>query len=1041
MAGLNHYIGWGISTFLLHFLNKGSNSVDEIEQKADALSVSQNETKIGEPIPVVLGRGLIKSPIVSYFGDFDYRAYTETYAAHAEFNAWPLVLALIAQYIAMAFTGHSVGQGQQDSPAPVEGNPYGGQVSSVHVQTQGQTKDDFIGPLLNSLFLWLLSWLINGRNLKTTVQKGFKYYLGYQFLVAWSGKKMRIRRIYMNDKSVWSGDVSRAAQGGAVYDIRVDNENLFGGVDEGGGFVGNFHVYLGGDSQGVDAWMVSQMNAASVQEDLRGLTPAYRPFVSIVVPKAYIGKQATIPETWIELQNCPDNLGLGQIGEDANPAEIIYEILTNNDWGLAESADNIDRDALIAMGETLKEEGIGLSVRLDNTEKAQDLIDNICAHINAVRFADPHTGKTVFKLIRDDYNVDEALILDETNCSQVEFTRLDWTQIVSKISVAFTSAANKYEEMTVPTQDPAAIEINNGVQTVKSYDYTYFTEAANALWAAKRELMTQAYPLAAVSITANRAAYDVRIGDVIVLNWKPYGIKNMVVRVTDVDIADFVDGSIKIEGMEDIWGLTKTEFSYSGSTEWKPDEKFPDGVQDFKYMELPYEIINDAATYVASFAARPSENTAAWTVWRQPAEGVFSAMATLSKWTPTARLVYGLDEFSAVEDVVGFEIIDIGGVEDIPQPSATDIENARRGSRIMMIDDEIIAYSNLVQLPNGHWQAKGVLRGAFDTVPAAHNALATVFFITSGTYQLVTGAGAVVKDGTTTESYNIVTESVDHIEDFDYTKVKSLTTKQRSALPSVPGRIRLSAHNVADAYTARKIVGDLSVSFVPRNNRQSYGAVSQDDEKEYWTRQDFAAYSTTDYLVRLSTATESKDFTFTGSPAVVTWEDFCNGIQDITADVTMELYARNGELLSYQPQTRNFQWRTPTLADIVPDAETALARLAEWGGGDRIVIPAGDLCDETTILYENMPIFLLGEEAPGSGVYGYDGLQYAATGKALIVKADGTIETEETEEGAEEYAMYKLKAGFTFNSYFVPGGSGGSVRSYEWDGEKLIERA
>lgn len=1027
MAGLNHYIGWGVSTLLLWLLNKGSNSKDEVKQIAEPLSISQNATQIGNPVPVVLGRALIKSPIVAYFGDFDYRAYTETYAAHSKFSAWPLVLSLIAQYIAMAFTGHSEGEGQQSNTAPVHGGE-GGSVSDVQVKTKGRTKDDYIGPLLNSLFLWLLSWLINGRNLKTTVQKGFKYYLGYQFLVAWSGTKMRIKRVYMKENEAWSGDVSRAEQGGSMYNISVNDENLFGGVDEGGGFVGNLHVYLGGDSQGVDSWMVSQMNAASVQEDLRGLTPAYRPFVSIVVPKAYIGKQATIPETWIELQNCPDNLELGQVGEDANPAEIIYEILTNTDWGLAEKAENIDREALIRMGETLKEEGVGLSIRLDNTTKAQDLIDNICAHINAVRFADPHTGQTVFKLIRDDYDVNEALILDESNCSQVEFTRLDWTQIVSKISVAFTSAENRYEEMTVPTQDPAAVEINNGIQSVKSYEYTFFTTAANALWAAKRELHTQAYPLAAVSIIANRTAYDVRIGDVIILNWKPYGIKNMVVRVTDVDISDFVNGSIKIEGMEDIWGLTKTEFSYSDSTEWKPDEKFPDGVQDFKYMELPYEIINDAATYVAAFAAQPSEDTAKWEVWRQPAQGVFAATSALTKWTPTGRLVYGIDEFSSVEDVVGFEFIDICGIEDIPQPSATDIENARRGSRIMVIDDEIIAYSNLVQLPNGHWQAKGVLRGAFDTVPASHNALSSIFFITSGTYQLVTGAGAVISGAVTTEAYNIVTSSVNHTEEFDYTKVQSLTTTQRSVLPSVPGRIRLTAHNVTDAYTANKIVGDLSIAFVPRNNRQSYGAVSQNDEKEYWTQQDFVAESGTDYLAKITAGNDGKDFVFTESPAIITWEDFCGAVSDITASVIVELYARNGDLLSYQPQKRTFAWKTPTLVDIVPDVQAAQERMEAWGGADRIVIPIGAMnIGEHTIMYEDMPIFAIGNPLPGTGVYGYDGQEYETTGDIFIMTGEGA------------FTEYTMKEDFAFKSYFVPTASGGSM-VYEWDGTDIVER-
>ena len=145
MSAINKYVGWGISTWLLSLLNKGSNSAEEAG-KPENLNVSANQTKIGSPIPVVLGRCLVKSPIVSYFGDFSFRAYTETYAAHANFSAWPLVLSLIAQYIGMLWTGHSEGEGRQISGGVVKGGA-GGYVNDVQSKTQGRTKDDRIGPL------------------------------------------------------------------------------------------------------------------------------------------------------------------------------------------------------------------------------------------------------------------------------------------------------------------------------------------------------------------------------------------------------------------------------------------------------------------------------------------------------------------------------------------------------------------------------------------------------------------------------------------------------------------------------------------------------------------------------------------------------------------------------------------------------------------------------------------------------------------------------------------------------------------------------
>ena len=1099
MAGLNKYVGWGITTFLLMLLNKGSNSHDETAQEPDKLNVTSAQTKIGSPIPVVIGRGLVKSPIVSWFGDFQARVYTETYAAHAHFSAWPLVFSLIAHVWMSKTTGHIVeartlpektwtkefpvksGAGgsvtvtipQDDitaahyikdntppipTPTPTLGNPEGFKKIALKLQeigdkeekltkvkpTYGTAKDDKITPLLWSLFLWLINWLINGRHLKTTIQKGFKYYLGYQFLVSWSGPKMHLKRIYMDEKEAWAGDVSQEGQNGAVYDIDINKDELFGGVDEQGGFVGHMHAYLGGDAQGTDEYMVKQMSGDSVQEDLRGLTPAYRPFVTIVVPKAYIGKQATIPETWVELENYPDHLGLGKVGGDANPAEAIYEIITNNDWGLAEPEDNINLDSLKAIGKTLADEGVGISIQLSTITKMQSLLDKICEHINAVHYSDPETGKLTFKLIRNDYDVAKAPRLDTHNCESVKFTRLDWKQTVSKISVEFMDASNRFEDATVPANDPAGIEINSDIQTVKSYDYSFFTTAANAKWSAERELLSQAYPLATVTIDGNRCLSNLRIGDVVVLNWEPYGVKNMVLRITNVDIGDFEEGKVEIDAMEDVFSLQRTDIDFSGSTEWTEPDIYPEGVQHFKFMEMPYEIINDIDTYVSAFAAAPDANTQSWTVWRHPYGGSFVSTNSLSKWTPAGRLVYDLAEFGDVEDTIGFEIVEDGDNLQYMASSTVDFTVSRKGGQLIVIDDEILAYSTLQQLPNGHWYIKGVLRGVCDTVPAQHYAQAEVYFIRSGNYANVTTGGPVCTSGTTTtEDYNITTATVQHTEEFNYAKIKSLTTKRRSECPSVPGRVRMSAQLVKDVYHAKQISGDLSISFVARNNRQSFGMVSQDDEKEFWTQMPFAADTLTDYILRVTSGDATKDYTFTSSPVSLPWATYCSDFQTLANPVRVELYARNDDLLSYQPQVRTFTWVIPMLCDIKATESEAAAELASWGTVDRITIPAGKMLPtDEQVLYTDSPLILLGNPAPSGttvvntgdasassgAIYSLDGTLWIPNGKALRPTGKGT------------YDVIHLDNGFVFNSWYVENGNGGMIRSYAWDGSTIIWR-
>ena len=74
--GLSPWIGWGISTLLLLFLNRHSDSSNTSSQQPSKYT-EDNVNCIGQPVPVVLGRAMIKNPLVSYYGDFNNEPYTE----------------------------------------------------------------------------------------------------------------------------------------------------------------------------------------------------------------------------------------------------------------------------------------------------------------------------------------------------------------------------------------------------------------------------------------------------------------------------------------------------------------------------------------------------------------------------------------------------------------------------------------------------------------------------------------------------------------------------------------------------------------------------------------------------------------------------------------------------------------------------------------------------------------------------------------------------------------------------------------------------
>lgn len=826
---LNTYVGWGLATIAMMFLNRRSSSSSSTSEPSD---LSITSTKLGDVIPVVMGKSMIKSPLTTYWGDFGYSIYTEEYGMHSSLNFKSIINSVLLGIVASLII---------PATHPVITSSGAGTATD----TQNGAKFNILTYAVVNCLISILTSLISSHLGRTTIQKGFKYYLGYQQVLCWASPNARLRKVYMNEELVWEGDEPASKHtDGSYFIISVDDESLFGGPDENGGFVGELHVYFGNDKQTGDPWMKKQMQEDSIQAALRGYTPAYRPYISIVVPTAYVGKQATIPTMWYEVEIIPnelDNLhdtNYANIGEDANPAEVLYEIVTNDDWGLAEKSSSLDTDALKTVAKTLYDEKIGISVQLTSKEEARNVVDNICDHINAVRYADPTTAKMVHKLIRESDITNDMLVITTSNCSSITFTRQDWSNTVSEISVSYTDRAGLYETGTLSADDPANIEIQDGIKTTKSYDYSYFTTSTNALWAAKREMQSQGYPLATMSMDCNRELATVRIGDCVAVNFPPYGISNMVVRITNVDLSDFEDGTVKLEGMEDVFAIEKTKYDYSGSTDWKKDFYYPSDVGTWGVFETPYEMFRSPNTFVCAYAFRPDINTTMWTVWRRKStSSSYESTNTMSKWTAIGTLVYDYKKERSAEDSEGFIVADVDVNKAITHikyeldgSHGTSPKAARDGGKVLMIGNEIMSYTTLVELPNRQWKVQGVIRGIYDTVPQDHIATDTVIFLQAGHYANVAKTGPVCEAGKTVhEYYSIVTANATGKNAINPAIRKDIQTTRRAERPTVQGRIRLNAHALNNKYYADTMTGDVFITWIPRDRTAALGCVSQDD--------------------------------------------------------------------------------------------------------------------------------------------------------------------------------------------------------------------
>jgi len=272
-------------------------------------------------------------------------------------------------------------------------------------------------------------------------------------------------------------------------------------------------------------------------------------------------------------------------GPDANPSHIIYECLTNNDWGMGASETIIDKGTFENAAVALLLEGFGLSLAWTNQTTIEAFVSEILDHIQAVLFVNPRNGLITLKLIRGDYNLVDLREITPDRAKMTKFSRIAWGEITNEIVVTWTNPENEQEE-TVTIQDNAAIAAQGGIVS-DSRNYYGIRSSALAMTVAARDLRTASTPLASCEVELDRTAWDLLPGDVVLVTWPEYGLNAVPMRVGPVDYGRPGDPKITVSLLEDIFSYATTDYSAPPSSEWQDDDTTPYPIDDAKIITVP----------------------------------------------------------------------------------------------------------------------------------------------------------------------------------------------------------------------------------------------------------------------------------------------------------------------------------------------------------------------------------------------------------------------------------------------------------------------
>ena len=422
---------------------------------------------------------------------------------------------------------------------------------------------------------------------------GYKYYLGLQFMLCYGpikemfGIKIGDRTAY---QSINAGGPDDNITSSAEYIVKGKTE-LFGGEDHEGGvgafgrktyslflsvvdsgrhgswnriskvhtgtkfnnMGGDFNVKMGSDSQTVLGYLDNQIS---------GEVPAYRGICHVTAKKFYIGNNAYLKPWEFNVSRYPSmpTSTVDEIGDDANPAHMMYELMNNVDWGMGYPQSAFDLPSFASAAQTLSDEGLGLSMIWSASDSIESFISNILDHIDGSLYLDTFSGLFVMQLVRDDYDINTLQIFDESNIVDMQsFSRRGWGETINELTVVYKDGATN-KNIPLTTQDMANITLQ-GTTINKETSYPGISNGNLATQIALRDLRVLSAPLARVKFRVNKQAWDLAVGQVFKLVWPKYGLNEVVFRVGTLDFGNLNDGHILVTCIEDVFALPTNTYT------------------------------------------------------------------------------------------------------------------------------------------------------------------------------------------------------------------------------------------------------------------------------------------------------------------------------------------------------------------------------------------------------------------------------------------------------------------------------------------------
>lgn len=274
-----------------------------------------------------------------------------------------------------------------------------------------------------------------------------------------------------------------------------------------------------------------------------------------------------------------------------NPAHIIFECLTNREWGRGLPRSSLSIASFTRCAITLYEEGFGLCLKWSRTDSIESFVQAVLDHIGGVLFTSRDTGLLTLRLIRGGYDVADLPYFD-TSCGLLEIR--DSTVAVNALSVNEVKVTFRNpladDDRVVKVSNLASMSAASGNVNSLSKNYPGIPVPSLAMRVAQRDLRAASTTLRRFTLVLDRRGYSVEPGSVIAIKDDPRGIPLTPLRVGKVEMGSGTDGKITITAIQDVFGLPRKSYSGWTPSGWTAPDNTPCNAYQ-RVFEVPYFLL------------------------------------------------------------------------------------------------------------------------------------------------------------------------------------------------------------------------------------------------------------------------------------------------------------------------------------------------------------------------------------------------------------------------------------------------------------------